>query len=207
MKQLVLASTSPRRAQILSMLGVPFRIVEPHFKEELPQGMDAARAAEFFASQKALCAARELQNSGQSAPVLAADTAIVLDGTLYGKPADAREAAFFLRCFSAKTHAVYSGIAFCAENSTEPIVRASKTLVTFKPLSDAEIAWYTATDEWRGAAGGYRVQEKGACFITRVDGLPSGVVGLPVFDVYELLQSQGYFADANFSAAQNVHKK
>jgi septum formation protein len=193
MKPLVLASSSPRRKEILKMLGVPFRVAVPCFDEALPQGMDAARAADFFAEQKALCAMRELQNSGQSAPVLAGDTAIVLDGTLYGKPSDAREAASFLRRFSAKTHTVYSSIAFCAEHSAKPVIRASKTLVTFKPLSDAEIAWYTATNEWRGAAGGYRVQEKGACFITRVDGLPSGVTGLPIFDVYELLREQGYF--------------
>ena len=193
MRPLVLASSSPRRKEILKILGIPFSVVEPCFDEVLPEGMDAEHATEFFAEQKALCAARELHNGGQSAPVLASDTAIVLDKTLYGKPADAREAASFLRRFSAKTHIVYSSIAFCAEHSIKPITRTSKTLVTFKPLSDAEIAWYTATDEWRGVAGGYRVQEKGACFITRIDGLPSGVMGLPVFDVYELLREQGYF--------------
>ena len=175
------------------MLGVPFRVVAPCFEEALPGGMDVERATEFFAEQKALCAVRELHDSGQSASVLAADTAIVLEGRLYGKPADAREAASFLRRFSAKTHTVYSSAAFCAEGSTKPAIRTSKTLVTFKPLSDAEIAWYIAAGEWQGAAGGYRVQEKGACFITRVDGLPSGVMGLSIFDVYDLLREQGYF--------------
>jgi septum formation protein len=148
--------------------------------------------------QKALSAAKKIWRGGEFPDILAADTAVVLDGALYGKPMDAEEAAAFLRDFSGRTHAVYSAVALIAGNRESadgtdslpfPTVRSRKAEVTFKTLDDGEIAGYVSTGEWKGAAGGYRIQGRGACFIEHVSEVPGCVAGLPILDVYELLRA------------------
>jgi nucleoside triphosphate pyrophosphatase len=111
---------------------------------------------------------------GGSDPVLAVDTLVALDGVIYGQPADEREARATLRALSGATHSVVSGLWFDGAEGVE------ETAVTFRALDDALVDWYLATGEWRGRAGAYAIQERGAALVRRIDGDYLNVVGLPL---------------------------
>ena len=112
--------------------------------------------------------------------VLGVDTVVALDGRIYGKPADAFEAAATLRALSGRTHEVVSGLAVKRAPSAEPEVDVAVTAVTFRTLSEDLVRWYAATGEWRHRAGGYAIQGRGAALVARIDGDYLNVVGLPV---------------------------
>ncbi|MDR1785254.1 MAG: Maf family protein [Spirochaetaceae bacterium] len=181
---LILASSSPQRGAILTGLGIPFKTALPQCDETLPEDMSADAAAGYLAERKARSV------PGGAGWVLGADTVVVLGGRIYGKPRDESEAARFLGALSGRTHTVYSALALRRGDRVD--TRTSATEVTFKTLHEGEIAWYVDTGEWRGAAGGYRIQGRGARFISRIFGSPSGVVGLPIFELYDILVSRGY---------------
>jgi septum formation protein len=193
-KSVILASSSPQRSQILRSLNIPFRVIVPDCEEILPPDTDPCFASEFFAVQKIESVLSRFQPDSRFPWVLASDTAIVFNAKLYGKPRDAREAASFLHDFSGNTQTVYNSIVLYNGMRQSRTVRTAKTDVVFKTLSDNEIAWYIQTAEWRGAAGGYRLQGNGACFISRISGSPSGVTGLSVSDLYDIMKEQDYFS-------------
>jgi septum formation protein len=169
----VLASASPRRAQILQTLGVPHRVSVSEVAEDLRPGEAAAAAAERLGRAKAAAvAARE------DLPVLGADTLVVCNEVILGKPASDADAAAMLRRLSGRTHDVITGV--CLINGGDVRSGVERTTVTFADLSDADIAWYVATGEPRDKAGAYHVDGRGSLFITRIDGSPSNVAGLPV---------------------------
>ncbi len=182
--RIVLASASPRRARILTDLGVAYRVVVSHIDESLRPGEDGAAAVERLARAKALAVA-----SGSDLPVLAADTEVLLDGHILGKPADQTEAVSMLRRLAGRTHEVVTGV--CLTN--EGVVRSGieRSVVTFASMSDAELAWYAASNEPLDKAGGYHVDGKGALFITTVEGSPSNVAGLPVRLLLRLVREAG----------------
>jgi septum formation protein len=167
---LILASGSPQRRAILEQLGVEFSVQAPGV-EELEEGepRDVVR-------ENALRKARAADARGQR--VLAADTAVVVDRRILGKPRDRAEAERFLRALSGREHEVMSGIAVRDEAGERTDVAV--TTVRFRPLDDADVAWYLATEEWRDRAGGYAIQGKGAALVEAVDGDYWNVVGLPV---------------------------
>jgi septum formation protein len=181
---LVLASASPRRAQILTTLGVPFRVSVSHVDETVRPGETPAAAAERLAREKAEAVGRR-----ETLPVLAADTMVVHDGRILGKPADAEESAAMLRLLSGGTHEVVTGVCVLARGEARSGVE--RTAVTMARLSDAEIRWYAATDEPYDKAGGYHVDGRGSLFIESVQGSPSNVAGLPVRLVRRLLREAG----------------
>ena len=139
--------------------------VEPADVEELAEGDPVAVAAE-NARRKAAAVGGEL--------VLGVDTLVALDGRIYGKPADAEEAAATLTALSGRTHEVVSGLALAGEVASEV------TRVTFRTLPEDVVRWYVGTDEWRGRAGGYAIQGRGAALVQKIDGDYLNVVGLPV---------------------------
>lgn len=167
---MILASASPRRRAILEQLGVEFS-VEPPDVEELEDG-DPRELVVANALRKARARAR----SGER--VLGADTAVVLDGTAFGKPADVEAAAELIRALSGRAHEVMSGIALCADGAER--TGLAVTLVRFRDLRDEEIDWYLATGEWGEHAGGYAIQKKGAALVDSIEGDYWNVVGLPV---------------------------
>jgi septum formation protein len=171
--RLVLASASPRRARILRDLGVSFRVLVSHEDESLQPGEDGAAAVERLARAKALAVARE-----ETLPVLAADTEVLCDGHILGKPADEREALAMLRRLEGRAHEVVTGVCVVARGVARSGVERS--VVRFAPMSERELAWYAATGEPVDKAGGYHVDGKGALFIETVEGSPSNVAGLPV---------------------------
>jgi len=169
----VLASASPRRARILAELGMAFRVVVSHVDESLQPGEDGAAAVERLARAKALHVAR-----GESLPVLAADTEVVCEGRVLGKPAGEAAAVAMLGGLAGRTHEVVTGL--CLVRGGELRTGVERTRVRFAPMSPGEIAWYAATGEPLDKAGGYHVDGRGALFVEAVDGSPSNVAGLPV---------------------------
>lgn len=170
---LTLASASPQRRAILEQLGVPFS-VRPSDVEELSEG-DPREVALENARRKARAVPGEL--------VLGVDTLVALDGAIYGKPRDEAHARETLRALAGRTHQVVSGVAVEPQGLTATAV----TDVTFRELGDGWIDWYVALGEWRGRAGGYAIQARGAALVREIRGDYLNVVGLPVPALLDLL--------------------
>jgi septum formation protein len=175
---LILASRSPQRRAILEQLGVAFRVEAPEV-EELTEG-DPRRLVRENAMRKA----RAVAARGER--VLGADTAVVLDGRVFGKPRDEREAETFLRRLSGRTHEVMSGIAVREPDGAER-TDVAVTRVRFRRLEAPELAWYLATGEWRERAGAYAIQGRGAALVEEIEGDYWNVVGLPVAALLRLI--------------------
>jgi septum formation protein len=168
---LILASRSPQRRAILEQLGVDFRVEAPGI-EELTKGEPRRIVAE-NARRKARAAARTEER------VLGADTAVVLDGRVFGKPRDRAEAETFLRRLSGRTHEVMTGIAVWEPDGAEK-TDVAVTKVRFRRLEQSILDWYLATGEWEERAGAYAIQGKGAALVEEIEGDYWNVVGLPV---------------------------
>jgi septum formation protein len=181
---LILASASARRAHILQTLGVSFRVEVSHVDESLRPGEDGATAVERLARAKA----RAVSEKG-SLPVLAADTEVVCDGVVLGKPASEEEARAMLRRLSGRPHEVVTGVCLVGGRGAHSGVERSR--VTLTGLSDEEVAWYVATGEPFDKAGGYNIHGRGALFIETVEGSPSNVAGLPARLVLQLARDAG----------------
>ena len=193
---LILASRSLARQNILKRLGIPFTLApDTVFVDETPPpGMPPEDVPEHLARKKAQTAGERVKLSakGQNAAlVLGADTLMLLGGRPYGKAKDEDEARRFLSEFSGKTHQVITGIALYSPETGDTVSRASRAYVTFAALAPAEIDRYLAAKEWQGAAGAYRIQDRGAALVTRIDGLESTVAGLPIRPLVEMLGSTG----------------
>jgi septum formation protein len=182
---LILASSSPRRAEILSALGIPFRVVPASVDETIRPGESALAAASRLALEKA----SEVSSRHPEDWVLAADTLVFFpDGRILGKPADDREAAAMLRQLSGREHEVVTATRL--RRGTDAGREALEvSAVRIASLSDAEVAWYVATGEPRDKAGAYAVQGKGARFIESISGSYSNVMGLPARAVYDLIRA------------------
>ncbi len=182
--RLVLASASPRRARILRDLGVVFRVVVSHEDESLVPGEDGEAAVERLARAKALAVAR-----GESLPVLAADTEVLCDGHVLGKPRDEEDAVAMLRRLAGRAHEVVTGVCVVKDGVARSGVERS--VVRLAPMTEGELRWYASTGEPLDKAGGYHVDGKGALFIETVEGSPSNVAGLPVRLVLRLVREAG----------------
>jgi septum formation protein len=181
---LVLASASPRRALILRALGVSFRVVVSGAEETLEAGEEAGAAAERLAHLKAAAVARS-----EPPPILAADTIVVCEGRILGKPGSPDEARQMLQMLSGRTHEVVTGLCLVAPGGTRSGVE--RTAVAFAPMSAAEVNWYIATGEPMDKAGAYHVDGRGALFVASVSGSPSNVAGLPVRLFLRLVREAG----------------
>jgi septum formation protein len=176
---------SPRRRELLLQIGVSHKIVAAHVDESiLPDELPHAYVAR-LARAKALTV-REL---GETLPVLAADTTVVLDGVLYGKPVGRTDALAMLGALSGRTHDVLTAVALATERGVA--LRVNCSSVRFRNIEPAEIAAYWETGEPRDKAGGYAIQGYGAVFVTALSGSYSGVMGLPLLETAELLRDAG----------------
>jgi septum formation protein len=183
--RLVLASASPRRAQILRQLGIPFRVVISAVEEELLDGETGAAAVERLARAKAEAVAR----TESSLPVLGADTEVICDGRILGKPDSPEGALEMLAVLAGRRHDVVTGVCLAHNGVIRSAVE--RTEVAFSPMTEAERKWYVATGEPLDKAGGYHVDGRAAFFIESVSGSPSNVAGLPVRLVMRLAQEAG----------------
>lgn len=178
---LLLASTSPQRSAILEQLHIPFDVVAPRYEEVWPEGADAVEIAREHARGKA----RSVAADAEDRPVLAVDTAVVLDGVAFGKPENAAEAERMLERLSGRTHVVVSGLCLLTPGWED--VEHESTRVTFRELPPRELGAYVATREWAGRAGGYAIQGRGAALVRCIDGDYLNVVGLPAGLLVRLL--------------------
>src|SRR6202167_5475840 len=185
-----LASGSPRRRALLQQIGVPFQVLGVAV-DERPRLEEAALAyVTRVAAAKAAAGWRQsLLNAPGNSPVLAADTAVVLDGRILGKPADRRDALDMLRQLSGRTHELLTGIAVVTQRGVESRVRRSE--VTFRAISDLEAGAYWDTGEPCDKAGAYAIQGRAAVFVADLRGSFSGVMGLPLYETADLLAEAG----------------
>ena len=170
---LLLASTSPQRKAILEQLTIPFDVVAPRYEEGTPERADAVALVRAHASGKA----RSVMADAGDRPVLGVDTAVVLDGSIFGKPTGAAEAERMLERLSGRTHVVLSGL--CLITRGWEVVQHEATNVMFGPLTPRDLASYLASGEWQGRAGAYAIQGRGAALVRRIEGDYANVVGLP----------------------------
>ena len=182
---LVLASASPRRQELLRSAGITFEVQPAHIPEDPLPGEAAKECAERLAGEKALAVARRRPHD----IVLGADTVVVVDGQLLGKPTDAADAARMLRLVSGREHRVITGV--CLVVNGEPSVASETTLVTVSEMADKDIADYVASGEPMDKARAYAIQGIASRWIPRIEGDYSNVVGLPVALVWRMLQQTG----------------
>ena len=192
MEPIILASSSQRRQEIFRQLGIPYMVVMPEVKEDYPEDLTLEKIPEFLASKK-IKAAMKMLPQGQNVPwIFAADTLIIKDDKVYGKPENKDQAIEFLKELQDGTHTVITAIALFNGKINYLSTRTSINKVTFAPISDKEIEWYIETGEWHGVAGAYRIQGLASCFISHIEGSQSSIIGLPIFEFYDILKEQGY---------------
>lgn len=184
---LVLASASPRRADLLRDAGLTF-VVDA---ADVDESVESGEAPEQYVRRLAIDKARAVARRHPGAKVLGADTTVVVDGEVLGKPVDAADAARMVGRLAGRRHLVHTGVAVARDG--EVTADVATTAVWFAPLSDAEIAAYVATGEPMDKAGAYGIQGAAGRFVTRVDGALDTVIGLPVALVARLLRD---FPDA-----------
>ncbi|CAI8719978.1 Maf family protein [Methylocaldum szegediense] len=184
--QIILASASPRRRELLDQLGISYDVAPAEIQEQ-PHPEESPEAyVQRVAAEKSL---ETWRNSGGRLPVLAADTAVVLDGIILGKPQDFEHALHMLSRLAGREHQVLSAVSLRQGDAHWEALNVS--CVTFRPISRKEIEAYWATGEPRDKAGAYAIQGKGAIFVRHLSGSYSGVMGLPLFETAELLKRVG----------------
>lgn len=184
----MLASSSPRRADLLKQAGLNFSTVVSEVDETPVPGLSPGELVELLASRKASAVAARLDNG----IVIGADTVVVQAGRVLGKPSGPQEAVEMLRLLQGSGHEVYTGVALVDVIACETLVEHEMTRVFFNPLTEEEIRRYVATGEPLDKAGSYAVQGLAALFINRLEGCYTNVVGLPLARLAEMLKKIGY---------------
>lgn len=182
MQPLVLASASPRRAEILRAVGWPFETSAA----DIDETMEANEAAEAYVRRLARAKAATIASARLFGLVLGADTIVVVDDEVLGKPRDEADAQRMLRRLSGRTHEVLTGVALIRAETGQAIVGCERTSVRFAAMSEEEIEWHVSTGDVLDKAGAYAIQGRAALFIEAIEGDYWNVVGLPVRLVYEL---------------------
>jgi nucleoside triphosphate pyrophosphatase len=183
--RLILASASPRRAELLRAAGYEFGIHAVEIDERSRTGESPVEYVQRLAQEKSAGAFKELSEGEASTLVLGADTAVVIGSEILGKPRDVEDAARMLRLLSGRTHQVLTGV--CLVNAERSVSHVEISDVTFARLTEDQIAWYVSSGEGRDKAGGYAIQGLAARFIPRIEGSYSNVVGLPIASVDDLI--------------------
>jgi septum formation protein len=192
---LILASGSPRRAELLRAAGIPFEVKVADVDETIRPGENAESYVERVAAAKA----HAISNVERLRPVVGADTVVVVEGRILGKPSEAAAAARMLELLSGKTHSVLTGVCLDGPDRDRDgerggrttVTRVASTTVEFARLTQQEIDWYVASGEPLDKAGAYAIQGLASRFITRIDGSYSNVVGLPLALLYRLCREAG----------------
>lgn len=183
-KVIVLASKSPRRAQLLRDAGFNFRIHQMDVNEDFSSDMPVEEVAAYLADKKATAASLDILNSNEI--LLTADSVVVINNQILNKPGSKEEAYEMLQLLSDQTHIVYTGV--CLRNTDKKVVFSNQTSVTFGTLSDHEISYYIEQFNPMDKAGSYGIQEWiGFCKVRKIEGEYANVMGLPVYAIYEAL--------------------
>jgi len=180
----ILASQSPRRAELLKAAGFDFVTLPVNIDESVRHGETPTEHVKRLAEEKARAAAARTRAEGPV--VLGADTIVVVGADILGKPKDSDDALRMLQLLAGHSHEVLTGVAVVTSEDTQ--VEVARTSVQFAPLSNAEMSWYVSTGEPMDKAGGYAIQGLASRYVERIEGSYSNVVGLPVALVYKLLR-------------------
>jgi septum formation protein len=186
--KIILASASPRRAEMLEILGVSFELAPSNVNERPHPDEAPSDYIIRLARAKVIDVARKKE----AGLVIGADTIVVVDGKLLGKPEDREDAERMLRQLSGRWHAVMTGVALYEAGTKREVVDYDKTLVRFAQLTEREIDWYVGSGEPMDKAGAYAIQGKGSIFVEEIAGNYHNVVGLPIPLVYRLAKRLGY---------------
>jgi septum formation protein len=185
--QLILASTSPRRREILALLGLPFQVIAPPFEEIIVRRRSVEEEVTAFALEKARSVAAEHPQD----IVIGSDTMITLDGEKFGKPADLDDARRMLRAFSGKRHRIYTSVAIVDGAGGPGLRRVEEVSVLMRPYTDREITDYLAWGESLDKAGAYSIQGEGSRLIASIDGDYLAAVGMPLMPIAGYLRERG----------------
>lgn len=185
--EIILASASPRRKEILSLLDIPFKVMVSDADEDVDESLPPYFIAESLSLKKAAAVAKNILTP---AIVIGADTIVISDGKILGKPKDEQDAQNMLASLSGKWHSVISGVTVLDTKSAKSESFYVETKVKFANLSDTEIYDYIKTNECMDKAGSYGIQGKGAKFIEKIDGDYFNVVGLPLQQLYSVLKKE-----------------
>ena len=188
MKKLILASSSPRRAELLKQIGLDFEIMTGNVDETPLPGLRPPKLVEYLAGKKAAAVARELQEG----LVIAADTVVVWQGQILGKPRCGDDAFAMLSRLQGSAHEVFTGVALIDARSGQALVEHEQTRVFFRAVEEEEISRYVASGEPLDKAGAYGVQGLAAIFIERLEGCYTNVVGLPLARLSLMLKEFGF---------------
>jgi septum formation protein len=180
-----LASMSPRRRDLLGQIGVPHTVVAGHVDESLLPD----ETPDAYVARLARLKATTVRQRGEKLPVLAADTTVVLEGSVFGKPTGRADGLAMLESLAGRTHQVLTAVALATEQGVA--LRVNTSSVRFRNIERAEMEAYWETGEPRDKAGSYAIQGYGAVFVTALSGSYSGVMGLPLFETAELLRDAG----------------
>lgn len=191
-----LASKSPRRKELLTRWGYRFETLLSDQPDSVDENVLEHESADHYvqriASEKSVWGFKELSRLGLPVhPVLAVDTTVVMDGIIYGKPENTQQAYDFLSAFSGKTHEVLTAVAIAVSHDMK-LEALSRSYVTFRPLTKAEILAYIATGEPMDKAGAYGIQGKAGAFVEKICGSYSSIMGLPQMETVQLLQAAGF---------------
>lgn len=187
MRKIILASASPRRKELLKQIGLKFTTEPSQFEEEIKPGMKPEKLVKQLSLKKCQIVASRHTN----AIVISADTLVVLEGKILGKPRTSENARRMLRSLSGKTHSVITGFTIIDAQSSQSVTRVIKTKVYLKRMEKKEIKAYVKTGEPLDKAGAYGIQELGGIFVEKIEGDYFNVVGLPLFALAEELEKFG----------------
>ena len=195
---LYLASTSPRRRALMAQTDISFSVLDIAIDESQRPNELANAYVERLAKEKAEAGFNSVQDD-ETAVVLAADTIVVLEDTVLGKPEDKEQAQAMLRALSGRSHVVMTAFAIKAKDQIR--VQRVNTTVFFRPITSKEVEWYWQTGEQQDKAGGYGIQGKGGIFVSTISGSYSAVVGLPLAEVMTALHGLDIFPEQTNSAS------
>lgn len=180
---IILASRSPRRLELLEKLGLTVTVSHSCYQEKLLNHLSPAENVLRNAKAKAMNVLKELSHSEEGSWLVAADTVVVLNDNFLGKPEDDRQAKEMLRLLSGKEHQVFTGFYLINSNTESSAGQSVRSKVRFRQLTEKEINWYVASGEPLDKAGAYGIQQLGAIFVEQIDGSYSNVVGLPICEL------------------------
>ena len=189
--QIILASSSPRRQQLLASLNIPFEVVPSHADESTPADWSPERMVKELAASKAEAVRLTLDPSRRHGIIIGSDTIVVRDGVVLGKPRTQAEAADMLRSLQGRSHTVYTGVACMDASTGARKVEYRSTTVTMKALNETQIQAYADSGEGLDKAGAYAIQGLGATLVTHIEGCYFNVVGLPVSLLADMLHDFG----------------
>ncbi|WP_059049646.1 Maf family protein [Paenibacillus senegalimassiliensis] len=189
--QIILASSSPRRQELMASLSLPFEVMPSHADESTPANWPPDRMVKELAARKAEAVRLTLEPSRRHGIIVGSDTIVVRDGVVLGKPRTQAEAADMLRSLQGRSHTVYTGVACMDASTGTHKVEYRSTTVTMKALTEAQIQAYARSGEGLDKAGAYAIQGLGATIVTHIEGCYFNVVGLPISLLVDMLNDFG----------------